>query len=149
MSSERVPRHDPPLAPDLIRYCAARLSSLGLPIDREWLRGQPTIVELLCGGDQRARALEARQNIPKSTASWETSEFYRWAIPLAIFDLLNGPFIRFDQFEFLYLKLLGEDARPWLPSLFLAAADSPTLSEHHRFCLLRMLDARRLSDLKD
>lgn len=127
------PRHDLPFPDEVIEYCANRLIALGLTPDREWLKpGDLTMPEVLTLGDQYKMAAEARLNIPNSLAIWETSDFYRRAIPLAIFDVLNGPMERFENFELLYLRILGEEARRWLPSLYLAAISSPNLLPEYR-----------------
>jgi hypothetical protein len=149
LSANSEPKPDLPFSAEIIDYCAKRLISLGIESDRDWLRtSEVTIFEALTLGDQTVMAAEARNKIPQSTAIWETSGFYRSALPLAVFDLRNGPFLRFDQFEFLYVKILGEGARAWLPSLFLAASASPCLDPHHRYCLLRALDMKVMSGLE-
>lgn len=144
------PHADLPHSTDITEYCAKRLKALGIEVDKEWLTAPPmNALENLAYSEQAKLAVAARAHVPKSTAIWEQGEFYRYALPLAVFDLINGPFLRFDQFEFLYVLLLGPEAKPWLPSLFLSAAASPTLTEAQRFCLLRALDTRRLSGFRD
>ena len=144
MSADDSPRHDLPFPADVVRYCAARLTALGFPTDREWLKGEPDIVEVLCGADQRKMAAEARKSLPQTHAVWETSDFYRCAIPLAIFDVTTGPMGRFEYFELLYLRILGEEGRPWLPSLYLAAITAPHLLPDFRIKYFNRFDADRL-----
>jgi hypothetical protein len=128
-----APRADLPFPDHVIDYCTKRLIALGLKPDRAWMKAEKfTVVELISMSEQAAMASEAWQKVPKSGAIWETSDFYRWAIPLAIYDVLNGPMDRFEHFELLYLRILGEQARTWLPSLYLAAISSPAILPEYR-----------------
>lgn len=138
------PKQDQPFPDDVIRYCAERLFSLGIQPDREWLWTDSCPPHLLLiGGDQQKMAIGARTSVPRTTAIWETSELYRWAMPLAIFDVMNGPMDRFEHFELLYLRILGDEARRWLPSLYLAAISSPSLGPEHRIqCFNRFIPYR-------
>jgi hypothetical protein len=139
------PRPDLPFPQDVIDYCSRRLMSLGIPPDREWLKGaNPTIVDALTGGDQAHMAAEARRSVPRSPAVWESSDFYRSAMPLAIFDVRFEPMKRFEHFELLYVRILGEDARPWIPSLYLAAVAAPYLTEDCRVECIQRFDPERL-----
>lgn len=69
----------------------------------------------------------ARAACPQSWAHWEQAEFFRPALCAAIWDLQFGAIQTYAQFEYLYSRLLGERAIPFLPSLFAAAALSPSL----------------------
>ena len=69
----------------------------------------------------------ARAACPQSRAHWEQAEFFRPALRAAIWDLQFGAIRTYAQFEFLYSRLLGDRAIPFLPSLFAAAALSPSL----------------------
>jgi hypothetical protein len=89
-------------------------------------------------------AREARTNLPQSHAVWEISDFYRWAMPLAIYDVMNGPMERFEYFELLYLRILGEESRHWLPSLYLAAIAAPQLLPEYRIKCFSRFDSDRL-----
>jgi hypothetical protein len=144
--TRREPKHDLPFSKDVTEYCAKRLKALGLEPDRAWMKADNwTVLDVITLGDQAVMAAEARKRVPTSNAIWETSDFYRYGVPLAVFDLFNGPFLRFDQFQLLYLRILGPEAQPWLPSLFLAAASNPTLDPAYRHCLLRALDIKQIS----
>lgn len=145
MSLGPNPRHDLPFPDDIIDYCSRRLLSLGIQPDRAWLKeGKPAILDALTGGDQSIQAAEARKSVPTSLAIWETREFYRWAVPLAIFDVRFDEMARFEHFELLYLRILGEEARPWLPSLYLAAIASPNVLDDHRVKCFDAFNSERL-----
>lgn len=58
---------------------------------------------------------------------------------LAAFDLKQERLFGFSAFRFLYERLLGAGARPWLPSAFCAAAALPQIRPHMRKRLLQSL----------
>lgn len=74
------------------------------------------------------RMLEgARSKLPKSFAQWEMVEFFGYALAPSAFDLSLGKLTAFDAYRFLYERILGGGARPWLPSLYIAAATAPSV----------------------
>lgn len=58
---------------------------------------------------------------------------------VAAFDLAQERLSSFSSFRFLYERLLGADARPWLPSAFCAAAALPQIRPSRRKLLLQSL----------
>lgn len=58
---------------------------------------------------------------------------------LATFDLAQDRITCFAAFRFLYERLLGAEARPWLPSAFCAAAALPQIRPDRRKLLLQSL----------
>lgn len=58
---------------------------------------------------------------------------------VAAFDLAQERIECFSAFRFLYERLLGPDARPWLPSAFCAAAALPQIRPERRKMLLQSL----------
>lgn len=58
---------------------------------------------------------------------------------LAAFDLAQGRIEGFCAFRFLYERLLGSEARPWLPSAFCAAAALPLIQPDRRRDLLQSI----------
>lgn len=128
MNDNPIPTPDLPFSNEVIEYCAKRLGALRIRPDREWLQTDGlSILDYVSGAEHEKMIFEARRKIPRTSAFWEISEFYRFAMPVALFDVVNGPMDRFEHFELLYVRLLGEEARPWLPSLYLAVASSPAL----------------------
>lgn len=62
-------------------------------------------------------------------------------VAVSAFDLAQGRLPSFASYRFLYERLIGAAARPWLPSAFCAAAMLPHLHSEHRRRLLQTLDA--------
>lgn len=60
-------------------------------------------------------------------------------ITLAASDLFDGKISSFAAFRFLYERLVGPAARPWLPSVFCAAAALPSLHPDQRKLLLQSI----------
>ncbi|MHA6332346.1 hypothetical protein ACXYL9_01580 [Qipengyuania sp. CAU 1752] len=58
-------------------------------------------------------------------------------IHVASFDLGQDKLEGFSAFRFLYERLLGAQARPWLPSAFVAAAALPVIRPERRKILLQ------------
>ncbi|RKF19020.1 hypothetical protein D6851_13430 [Altericroceibacterium spongiae] len=58
---------------------------------------------------------------------------------MAAFDLAQNRLESFGSFRFLYERLMGAAARPWLPSVFCAAAALPQIRPERRKILLRSL----------
>ena len=58
---------------------------------------------------------------------------------VAAFDLAQERIESFSAFRFLYERLIGADARPWLPSAFCAAAALPQIKPGRRKVLLQSL----------
>ena len=58
---------------------------------------------------------------------------------MAAFDLAQERIDCFSSFRFLYERLLGPEARPWLPSAFCAAAALPQIQPQRRKLLLQSL----------
>ena len=82
----------------------------------------------------------AADQIPRSAAHWEAGAFFHMALPCALFDLSWGLINRYQDFETLYLRLLGPKAAPWLPGLFLAAAACPSWDIDYRRRLLESFE---------
>lgn len=60
-------------------------------------------------------------------------------ISLTAQDLARGELASFSAYRFLYERLLGAKARPWLPSAFCAAAALPHIPAQRRKPLLQSL----------
>ncbi|WP_379548563.1 hypothetical protein ACFCW2_05185 [Qipengyuania sp. DSG2-2] len=58
---------------------------------------------------------------------------------VAAFDLAQDRIDGFSAFRFLYERLLGATARPWLPSAFVGAAALPHIAPERRRMLLQSL----------
>jgi hypothetical protein len=82
-----------------------------------------------------------RASIPDDIAVDAAADIIAPLITLAGFDLGEGKLGGFADFRFLYERLLGGAARPWLPSAFVAAAALPSLHPQLRKSLLGTITA--------
>ena len=80
-----------------------------------------------------------RATIPAETALSQIESFIGKLTRVAAFDLAQERIASFSAFRFLYERLLGPDARPWLPSAFCAAAALPHIRPERRKMLLQSL----------
>ena len=86
---------------------------------------------------QELKAL--RGAIPEESGFDAIESFIGKITRVAAFDLAQERIDCFSAFRFLYERLLGADARPWLPSAFCAAAALPQIRPERRKMLLQSL----------
>ena len=86
---------------------------------------------------QELKAL--RSGIPCSSNLHTIEGFLGKLARVAAFDLAQERIGCFSAFRFLYERLLGAEARPWLPSAFCAAAALPQIRPERRKLLLQSL----------
>ena len=86
---------------------------------------------------QELKAL--RLAIPNASGFGEIEAFIGKLTRVAAFDLAQERIACFSSFRFLYERLLGAEARPWLPSAFCAAAALPQIRPERRKILLQSL----------
>ena len=82
---------------------------------------------------------DIRKTIPEDCAIDSIEAFMPSLISLAAFDLGQGRIHSFPAFRFLYERLLGPEARPWLPGAFCAASSLPHLHPKTRKGLLQSI----------
>ena len=80
-----------------------------------------------------------RGAIPAETGFDAFEGFVGKLTRVAAFDLAQERIESFSAFRFLYERLIGADARPWLPSAFCAAAALPQIRPERRKLLLQSL----------
>ncbi|MEL7447070.1 MAG: hypothetical protein AAGK02_14880 [Pseudomonadota bacterium] len=80
-----------------------------------------------------------REMVPQECSPGEVERFIGKLVRMASFDLAQDRITSFSAFRFLYERLLGADARPWLPSAFCAAAALPQIRPDRRKMLLQSL----------
>ncbi|MGX7927596.1 hypothetical protein ACWPMX_13590 [Tsuneonella sp. HG094] len=80
-----------------------------------------------------------RAAIPAETGFECVEGFIGKLTRVAAFDLAQDRIESFSAFRFLYERLLGAEARPWLPSAFCAAAALPQIKPSRRKLLLQSL----------
>ena len=85
------------------------------------------------------RLPEIRKTIPGDCAIDSIEAFMPALISLSAYDLGQGRISSFPAYRFLYERLLGPDARPWLPGSFCAAASLPHLHPKTRKGLLQSI----------
>lgn len=86
------------------------------------------------------RELEAlRTRVPSESGLEDLDHFLGCLIPIAAFDLAQDRLGCFSAFRFLYERLLGAQARPFLPSVFCAAAALPQIRPEKRKILLQSI----------
>jgi hypothetical protein len=80
-----------------------------------------------------------RMQVPDDSGLDMIEPFLGMLVTLAAFDLGQDRLPSFASFRFLYERLLGASARPWLPSAFCAAAGLPHLHPDRRRSLLQSI----------
>lgn len=80
-----------------------------------------------------------RDLIPQEGTIGEIERFIGKLMRMATFDLSQERLTSFSAFRFLYERLLGAEARPYLPAAFCAAAALPTIRPQQRKVLLQSL----------
>lgn len=76
---------------------------------------------------------------PDDDAPEEAEAFLASLITLSVSDLREGKIACFDAYRFLYERLVGAEARPWLVSAFCAAAAQPGVHPELRRQLLQSI----------
>jgi len=105
-----------------------------------WSRG-PAEAESIRAQDRLYRTLleVIRTSVPDDIGIDATAEIIGPLITISAFDLGEGKIERFAAYRFLYERLIGASARPWLPSAFCAAAALPHLHPDRRRILLQSI----------
>lgn len=85
------------------------------------------------------RLPEIRSLIPTSSSIDDAEPFLAQLVTVSAFDLGQGRINMFAAYRFLYERLIGADARPWLPAAFCAAASMPHLPPERRKALLQSI----------
>jgi hypothetical protein len=82
-----------------------------------------------------------RAAMPGPDGFMDSEAFLLPLIAVSTFDVTCGPIDSFAEYRFLYERLLGPKARPWLASAFLAAAASPHFPAEIRRGLVRSVSS--------
>ncbi len=80
-----------------------------------------------------------REDLPTHGEEDRIDGFIGTLTRVAAFDLSQDRIDGFSAFRFLYERLLGATARPWLPSAFVGAAALPHIAPERRRMLLQSL----------
>lgn len=129
---------------EFLDYARRALEMAGIETDEKLKQTKPIRHSLLhaLDGDQMMRYRHARDLCPQGEAIWEQAEFLRLAVQVAISDLQWGAIKTYNEFEFLYSRILSDKALPFLPSVYAAAALSPSLDWEFSNELMRSLPVR-------
>ncbi len=86
---------------------------------------------------ERLEAL--RENVPEDSGLDRVEPFMAPLVTMSAFDLGQDRLQSFGAYRFLYERLIGAGARPWLPGAFCAAAALPHLHPERRRVLLQSI----------
>jgi hypothetical protein len=86
-----------------------------------------------------ARLTDLRAHIPDDSGLESLEHFMAPLVAMSAFDLGQDRLTSFPAYRFLYERLLGATARPWLPGAFCAAAALPHLHPDRRRTLLQSI----------
>jgi hypothetical protein len=101
-----------------------------------WSR-RPVEAAKIAEQSKRYRILDLiRACVPDDIGLDDTESFIGPLIALSARDLEEGKITSFAAYRFLYERLIGPTVRPWLPSVFCAAAALPFLHPDSRKTLL-------------
>lgn len=85
------------------------------------------------------RLPEIRATVPDDSGLEAIERFMAPLVMVTAFDLGQGRMTSFSAYRFLYERLIGAQARPWLPGAFCAAAALPHLHPELRRKLLQSI----------
>ena len=80
-----------------------------------------------------------RGTLPDENSLDAIESFVGKLVRVSAFDLAQEKLTGFASYRFLYERLLGADARPWLPSAFCASAALPQIRPERRKKLLQSI----------
>ena len=86
-----------------------------------------------------ARLNVVRDSVPEDSGLDRVEPFMAPLVTMSAFDLGQDRLPSFGAYRFLYERLLGAGARPWLPGAFCAAAALPHLHPERRRVLLQSI----------
>jgi hypothetical protein len=107
----------------------------GDPVAR-WSRNRQETLEILAQGHVYSWLGTIRDGVPLDGGSGHAASFFTPLVAITDFDLGLGHLGGFGPYRFLYERLLGAAARPWLPSAFCAAAALPHHAPSRRAALI-------------
>lgn len=85
------------------------------------------------------RLEEIKARVPDDSGLDQMEPFMAPLVTISAFDLGQDRLSSFSAYRFLYERLLGAGARPWLPGAFCAAASLPHLHPEKRRALLQSI----------
>lgn len=82
---------------------------------------------------------EIRERVPEDLGLEWVEPFMAPLVTVSAFDLAQQRLPSFSAYRFLYERLIGAAARPWLPGAFCAAASLPHIAPDRRLDLLQSI----------
>ena len=82
---------------------------------------------------------EIKTRVPDDSGLDQIEPFMAPLVTVSAFDLGQNRLNSFSAYRFLYERLIGANARPWLPGAFCAAASLPHLHPERRRSLLQSI----------
>ena len=118
--------------------------SLDIGLDRDdamarWSRDVVEAASIRAQARHYARLPDIRAMVPDDSGLDAMEPFLAPLMTLSAFDLGQGRITTFSAYRFLYERLIGAAARPWLPGAFCAAAALPHLHPELRRKLLQSI----------
>jgi hypothetical protein len=104
-----------------------------------WSRDKNEAKAIKAQGKMYTRLFEMRTLAPSENGKGDIESFMGPLVALTAYDLHEGRLLSFGAYRFLYERLLGASARPWLPAAFCAAASMPHLPPPRRRELLQSI----------
>ena len=99
-------------------------------VERAGIRVQERVYEKLS---------EIRGRVPEDLGLEWVEPFMAPLVSVSAFDLSQDRLPSFSAYRFLYERLIGAAARPWLPGAFCAAASLPHIAPERRLDLLQSI----------
>lgn len=85
------------------------------------------------------RLPDIRERLPEDSGLEWIEPFMAPLVTVSAFDLAQDRLPSFSAYRFLYERLIGAEARPWLPGAFCAAAALPHIAPEKRRDLLQSI----------
>ena len=106
---------------------------------RRWSRDVIEAASIKAQARIYSRLDHIRDALPDDSGLDQMEPFFSPLVTVTAFDLGQGRLESFAAYRFLYERLIGASARPWLPSAFCAAAALPHLHPERRRVLLQSI----------
>jgi hypothetical protein len=118
--------------------------ALDVGLDRDdaierWSRDPVEAAGIVAQARMYDRLPEIRALVPDDSGLDAIERFMGPLLVVTAFDLGQGRLTNFSAYRFLYERLIGAEARPWLPSAFCASAALPHLHPDLRRTLLQSI----------
>ena len=118
--------------------------SLDIGFEREdaielWARDAAEVASMRAQARLYKHLESLRLQIPDDSGLDSIEPFLGQLVTLTAFDLGQDRLPSFASYRFLYERLIGAGARPWLPAAFCAAAALPHLHPERRRALLQSI----------